>query len=288
MPLLTAQIGLPGTRNPAGGAELGLMEPGRNLGVAFRITRRAMPPILGNSINLSLAQLLRRLYTQRLMSGVALDQPEIKSYKTLNPMKISRIVLAALFALAASANTLRAVPLLPTFSFHENGNGRLELPAIFGGGIIPLPGTLTTDPGPGGLLSALAFTAHPQVNPFPVGDVVVLDAGGQVSDILRFDEATSSPSGLTQLIFFYSNDHGVLLADTGLPSSMFTNTVTIQENPSGPTIYTPAAGQPGFSSDSPLGDSFRIFSTPDTGSTLLLLGAAIAGFVLLRWKLPAV
>jgi len=203
-------------------------------------------------------------------------------------MKISRILLAVLFALAASANTLRAAPSLPTFSFHENGNGQLALPPLFGGGVIPLSGTLMSDPGPGGLLSALAFTAHPQANPFPAGDVVLLDANGNVSDILRFDEATSSPSGLTQLIFFYSNDDRGLLADTGLPSSMFTNTVTIQENPSGPTIYTPTAGQPGFSSDSPLGDSFRIFSTPDTGSTLLMLGAAIAGFVFLRWKMPAV
>jgi len=200
-------------------------------------------------------------------------------------MKISRIVLAVLFALAASANTLRAVPSLPTFSFHENGQGKLELPI---GVVIPLLGALTTDPGPGGLLSALAFTAHPQVNPLVVGDVVLLDASGHVSDILRFDEATSSASGLTQLIFFYSNDHGGLLADTGLPSLLLSNTVTIQENPSGPTIYTPAAGQPGLSTDSPLGDSFLIFSTPDTGSTLLMLGAAIAGFVFLRWKMPAV
>ncbi len=200
-------------------------------------------------------------------------------------MKISRIVLAVLFALAASANTLRAVPFLPTFSFHENGQGKLELPI---GVVIPFPGALTTDPGPGGLLSALAFTAHPQVNPLVVGDVVFLDASGHVSDILRFNPATSSASGLTQLIFFYSNDHGGLLADTGLPSLMLGNTVTIQENPSGPTIYTPAAGQPGLSTDSPLGDSFRIFSTPDTGSTLLMLGAAIAGFVFLRWKMPAV
>jgi hypothetical protein len=200
-------------------------------------------------------------------------------------MKISRLVLAVLFALAASANTLHAVPSLPTFSFHENGQGQLELPNGF---VIPFPGALTTDPGPGGLLSALAFTAHPQVNPLVVGDVVLLDASGHVSDILRFDEATRSESGLTQLIFFYSNDHGGLLADTGLPSSMFTNTVTIQENPSGPTIYTPGEGQPGLSTDSPLGDSFRIFSTPDTGSTLLMLGAAIAGFVFLRWKMSAV
>ena len=202
-------------------------------------------------------------------------------------MKISRIVLAVLFALAASANTLRAVPSLPTFSFHENGNGQLELPLLFGGGVIPLPGTLTSDPGPGGLASALAFTAHPQVAPFPVGDVVLLDASGHVSDILRFDPETSPAPGAPQLIFFYSNDHAGLLADTGLPSLMFSNTVTIQENPSGPTIYTPGEGQPGFSTDSPLGDSFRIFSTPDIGSTLLMLGAAIAGLVSLRRKMVA-
>jgi hypothetical protein len=202
-------------------------------------------------------------------------------------MKISRIVLAVLFALAASANTLRAVPSLPTFSFHENGNGQLELPLLFGGGVIPLPGTLTSDPGPGGLASALTFTAHPLVNPFPEGDVVLLDASGHVSDILRFNPATTSSSGLTQLIFFYSNDHGGLLADTGLPSLMYDNTITIQESQSGPTIYTPT-GQPGFSTDSPLGDSFRIFSTPDTGSALLMLGAATAGLVFLRWKMLGV
>jgi hypothetical protein len=199
-------------------------------------------------------------------------------------MKISRIVLAVLFALAASANTLRAVPL-PTFSFHEDGQGKLQLPPLFGGGVIPLPGTLMSDPGPGGLTSALAFTAHPQAAPFPEGDVVLMDASGHVSDILRFDEANLDGS---QLIFFYSNDHGGLLADTGLPSSMFSNTVTIQENPSGPTIYKPTEGQPGFSSDSPLGDSFRIFSTPDTGSTLLMLGAAVAALLILRGKLLTV
>jgi hypothetical protein len=164
-------------------------------------------------------------------------------------------------------------PSLPTFSFHENGNGQLELPVLFGGGVIPLPGTLVSDTGPGGLASALTFTAHPLVNPFPEGDVVVLDAGGRVSDILRFNPATSSSSGLTQLIFFYSNDHGGLLADTGLPSGLYDNTVTIQESQSGPTVYTPTAGQPGFSTDSPLGDSFHIFSALDTGSTFLMLGA---------------
>ena len=204
-------------------------------------------------------------------------------------MKISRIVLAVLFALAASANTLRAVPSLPTFSFHENGQGKLELPPLFGGGVFPLTGMLMSDPGPGGLSSALAFTAHPRVAPgFPEGDVVLLDASGHVSDILRFDLEQNPGPGSPQLIFFYSNDHAGLLADTGLPSSMFSNTVTIQENPSGETIYAPLPGQPGFSSDSPLGDSFLIFSSPDTGSTILMLGAAIAGLVFLRWKMVAV
>jgi hypothetical protein len=182
-----------------------------------------------------------------------------------------------LFAVALSGNTLLAQPTIPTFSFHENGNGQLELPLLFGG-VIPLPGTLTSDPGPGGLASALTFTAHPLVNPFPESDLVLLDASGHVSDILRFNPATSSPSGLTQLIFFYSNDHGGLLADTSLPSLMYDNTVTIQESQSGPTTYTPIAGQPGSSSDSPLGDTFHIFSTPDTGSTLLMFGAGV-GFL---------
>jgi hypothetical protein len=99
-------------------------------------------------------------------------------------MKISRVSLLLLFALALSANPLRAVPSVPTFSFHENGQGQLELP---NGVVIPFPGTLTADPGPGGLTSALTFTAHPQLDPFPVGDVVLLNASGHVSDILRFN-----------------------------------------------------------------------------------------------------
>ena len=203
-------------------------------------------------------------------------------------MKISRIVLAVLFALAASANTLRAVSL-PTFSFHEDGQGNLHLPPLFGGGVIPLTGVLMSDPGPGGLTSALAFTAHPLAAPgFPEGDVVLQDASGHVSDILRFNPEENPGQGAAQLIFFYSNDHGGLLADTGLPSLMYDNPVFIQENPSGPTIYTPKAGQPGFSSDSPLGNSFRIFSTPDTGSTLLMLGAAVAALLILRGKLLTV
>ena len=63
-----------------------------------------------------------------------------------------------------------------------------------------------------------------------MGDVVLLDASGHVSDILRFNPETSPAPGAPQLIFFYSNDHGGLLADTGLPSLTYDNTVTIQES----------------------------------------------------------
>ena len=95
-------------------------------------------------------------------------------------------------------------------------------------------------------MSALAFTAHPQRAPFPEGDVVLLDANGHVSDILRFDpETIPGPDRPANLLLF--NDHGGRLADTGLPSPMFSNTVIIRENPSGPTIYTPGPGQPGSS-----------------------------------------
>src|SRR5205823_6883056 len=111
------------------------------------------------------------------------SRPSVRNNPTIHKhMKVSRIVPGVLLALALSATTLRAVPSLPTFSFHENGQGQLELPNGF---IIPLSGTLTSDSGPGGLLSALAFTAHPQLNPLVVGDVLFLDASGHVSDILR-------------------------------------------------------------------------------------------------------
>ncbi len=90
---------------------------------------------------------------------------------------------------------------------------------------------------------------------------------------------------MTQLIFFYSNDSGGLLADTGLPVNFYPNAVTIFENETGPTIYTPVAGQPGFAAGFPLPVTYQIFSTPDMGSTLALLGLAVSGLALLRRKI---
>ena len=136
-------------------------------------------------------------------------------------MKISRIVLAVLFALAASANTLRAVPPFQHLAFMRTAKANSSFLLSLAAASFPYTGVLMSDPGPGGLSSALAFTAHPLAAPFPEGDVVLLDASGHVSDILRFDPETNPGPGAPQLIFFYSNDHRGLLADTGLPSLMY-------------------------------------------------------------------
>lgn len=200
-------------------------------------------------------------------------------------MKISRFPTALLCAtaLALSGATLHAVPLNPTFNLHEDGQGTLELPNGF---VIPIPGVLLPDPGPGGLSSALTFTARPTVNTFIVGDLLLLDANGRVSDLIRFNPGEATVSGLISPIVFYSDDSGGLLADTGLPAAFYGNIFTISENPFGPTSYTPIAGQPGFEPGFPVPLTYRIFSTPDAGSTLLLLGAAVSGIALLRRKIP--
>jgi hypothetical protein len=198
-------------------------------------------------------------------------------------MKISRVSTALLFAtlfVFSGNNKLHAVPVNPTFTFPETGQGKLELPNGF---VVLLPGVLAPDPGPGGLSSALTFTAHPAEENLVVGDLFLLDGNGRVSDILRFNPGAAI-SG--QPIVFYSNDSNGLLADTGLPAGFYANSLTILENPSGPTIYTPIAGQPGFEPASgALPVTYQIFSTPDDGSTLSLLAVAIFGIAFVRRKL---
>jgi hypothetical protein len=200
-------------------------------------------------------------------------------------MKISRLSATLLLATVAvlSLNTLYAVPVNPTLTFQENGQGKVELPNGF---MIPLPGVLASDLGPGGLSSALTFTAHPAEENFVVGDVLILDGNGKVSDVLRFNPDPGPGPGLISPILFYSNDSAGLLADTGLPTAFYANNLSISENQSGFTIYTPIAGQPGF--EPALGAlpvTYQIFSTPDPDSTLSLFGVALCAIGLLRRKL---
>jgi len=186
------------------------------------------------------------------------------------------VVVALLFTTTASNGTVSA----PTFTFNENGVGQLELP---NGAVISLIGTLTADPGPGGLSSALVFTTHPQEGAaFTVGDVFLTGHGGTISDVLRFNPATPSGTGLTQLMFLYSNDAGGLLADVGLPASFYSNSVTITENENAITAFIPTTAQPGFLLVAPVPITYQIISMPDSGSTLLLLGLALSGLTVAR------
>jgi len=43
----------------------------------------------------------------------------------------------------------------------------------------------------------LTFTAHPAEELFVVGDVLILDANGNISDVFRFNSGTGSPGGFS-------------------------------------------------------------------------------------------
>ena len=129
----------------------------------------------------------------------------------------------------------------------------------------------------------MVFTTHPQEGAaFIVGDAFLTGHGGTSSDVLRFNPATSTATGLTQLIFLYSNDAGGLLADVGLPAAFYPNLAAITENENAITTFIPTTGQPGFLPVAPIPITYRIISMPDSGSTLLLLGLALSGLTVAR------
>ena len=111
-----------------------------------------------------------------------------------------------------------------------------------------LPCAKMADPGPGGLASALTYGL---LNPpgLVAGDLILLEPGliqGTVSDIIRFNPNENGGS-----LVFYSDidDTPASLADTGFPTSLQTNTISLLEvGPEGANgiSYTPTAGQPGF------------------------------------------
>jgi hypothetical protein len=108
---------------------------------------------------------------------------------------------------------------------------------------------LAPDPGPGGLGSVLSYNLLGPPG-LVAGDVFLLEpGGGPISDIIRFNPAGTGSPGYPASLLFYSNDiSGGLLADVGLPTANYTNTVTLTETltPSGFFGYTPTAAQPGF------------------------------------------
>ena len=188
------------------------------------------------------------------------------------------LAAAALFALGTAARAQPPVPVLATID--EMGNGSFTSPVL---GNASSPGFLAPDPGPGGLASALTYSlgATPLV---VVGDLILQEPGGGISDVIRFNlDVTLGPT-----LVFYSELGGGALADTGFPTAFHTNTVTETETvlAGGATgfLYTPTSNQPGFIPGAAV--TYNIISDaatiPEPGTlSLLLLGTLTtsAGFL---------
>jgi len=160
-----------------------------------------------------------------------------------------------------------------TLTFDENGNGVLTNTNGFFGA---LPASMMADSGPGGLANVLFYG---MLNPpgLTAGDVQVLEPGGSVSDVLRFDPTVGGGG-----VFVYSDNTEIdALADVGLPTALSPNFVNADE--AGPEccngiVYSPSPGQPGFvaGAGGPVTYVF-ISDTPEPSSIVLIVtgGAAL-------------
>jgi len=173
----------------------------------------------------------------------------------------------------------------PTVTVDENGKGTLNFTTGggCGSGIVPMPGVLAPDPGPGGLSSVLTYNLLGPPS-LVAGDVLMTDAecDGCFLDVVRFNPAgTGGPSYPASLLFYSDNIDGFgSLGDTPSPPlAFYTNIVSIPEvGPEGGlqgAVYTPKEGQPGFVPGFTV--SYNLISdTPEPG-TLGLLGIGLMG-----------
>jgi hypothetical protein len=168
-----------------------------------------------------------------------------------------------------------------TITVDENGNGKFVNSSGF---MSPLPSGMLADPGPGGLSSALTYSLLSPPG-LTAGDFIMLDPGTfSVSDIIRFNPQETAPDGsLGALVFYSDNSDGVdAKADTGFPSALYTNNLTVievgpEQGPNGAS-YTPTSGQPGFISGAagPVTYVIQSDSVPTPEPSTLLLGAGMA------------
>jgi hypothetical protein len=181
----------------------------------------------------------------------------------------------------------------PSVTVDESGNGTFvfTLPA----GTFPTPGVLRADPGPGGLSSALTYDLLGPHPGFVAGDLIVNHFGlpgepPSLSDVIRFNALRTDASGHViypdALVFYSDIDADSELADTGFPTALYTNTITVFEILRGGGFrYEPAASQPGFipgfSVEYLIGGNADV-PVPEP-STLLLLGPGLSALAGVAW-----
>jgi hypothetical protein len=155
------------------------------------------------------------------------------------------LAVAAL-ALATGNQTLAQDPTV-TFSIDEFGHGTV----VFPGATFNDPGVLMADPGPGGLASVFTYSmlGPPSV---VAGDVLILEPGGGLSDLIRFNAAgTGGDRNYPASIVFYSDDAdgSTYPTTSGIPTHIYSNVLSVQEIDAGGAsgaVYIPTAGEPGF------------------------------------------
>jgi len=200
---------------------------------------------------------------------------------------IRRTLLACLAVAAFSltaGNQVFAQGNNPIITLDEAGHGTLVFP---GGPPTILPFAMQPDPGPGGLTSTLTYNL---LGPpaLVAGDLIVLDPGTfTLSDIIRFNPSgTGGVASYPASVVFYSALAGSgetpQLADTGFPTALYTNNLTIFETigPSGDHFtYTPTAGQPGFVAGFGVTYNFTssVAAVPEPGPLALSATAGLVG-----------
>jgi hypothetical protein len=166
----------------------------------------------------------------------------------------------------------------------ENGNGSFQ---VNGGASNPLAAFFGPDPS-GGLAGNVLYYQLP----FPLlglGDVLLTEQPvgqglAQNSDVVRFFQTVVNQTTFNYLIFYSDNgDGGEDLADTGLPSELSSNLVTIPEvGPEGNNgvVYTPSAGNPGARDGAVEYDIISDSPVPEP-STVALTGVGLLAAALL-------